>query len=108
MQAKHTSANWTEAFVLVELEKFQPATWTERKLAALWLRFLKEVNEGMRELPQELAENKQINRAAELCLEAGFTPTELAAYDAYWDWVRTEKTIREGSLARGRVDNTCF
>ena len=42
-------------FVLVELEKFQPATWTERKLVALWLRFLKEVNEGMRELPQELA-----------------------------------------------------
>ena len=91
-------------FVLVELKKFQSEKWSDRKMAALWLRFLKEVNEGMRELPAELADNEQIRRAAELCEEAGFSPEELAAYEAYWDWVRTEKTIREGALAKGRAE----
>ena len=88
-------------FVLIELKKFKPEKWGERKIAALWLRFLKEVDERMISLPAELAENEQILKAAELCLEGGFTPEELFVYEAYWDWVRTEKTIREGSEARG-------
>ncbi|MDR1180562.1 MAG: Rpn family recombination-promoting nuclease/putative transposase [Bacteroidales bacterium] len=32
-------------FVLVELPKFKPEKWKERKLSALWLRFLREINE---------------------------------------------------------------
>ena len=47
--------------------------------------------------------NEQIRKAAELCEEGGFSSEELAVYEAYWDWVRTEKTIREGSLARGEA-----
>ena len=70
----------------------------------LLIGFLKEVDERMLSLPAELAENKQILKAAELCLEGGFTPEELAVYEAYWDWVRVEKTIREGSEARGRAE----
>jgi len=65
--------------------------------------FLKEVGEKMKSLPEELAENEQIRKAAELCEEAAFTPEELAAYEAYWDLIRTEKTIREGSLAKGEA-----
>ena len=91
-------------FVLVELLKFQSGKWSDRKMAALWLRFLKEVNERMSVLPEELANNERICQAARLCEEAGFTPSELAAYEAYWDWVRTEKTIREGALAKGRLE----
>ena len=91
-------------FVLVELQKFQLESWLERKIATLWMRFLREVNEDLSELPDELANHEQIRKAAELCEEAGFTPEELAAYEAYWDWVRTEKTIREGSLAKGRAE----
>ena len=91
-------------FILVELDKFKSEKWSERKMATLWLRFLKEVNEAMTELPPELAANEQIRQAAELCEEGAFTPEELAAYEAYWDWVRTEKTIREGSMARGRAE----
>ena len=89
-------------FVLVELLKFQSEKWSERKMTALWLRFLKEVDEGMKELPEELAIHEKIRQAAELCEEAGFTPEELAAYEAYWDWVRTEKTLRAGALAQGK------
>jgi predicted transposase/invertase (TIGR01784 family) len=90
-------------FVLVELLKFQSEKWSERRLAALWLQFLKEVGESMNKLPAELAENEQINRAAELCEEAAFTPEELAAYEAFWDRVRTEITVRDGSIAKGEA-----
>ena len=91
-------------FVLVELLKFKSEKWSERKIAALWLKFLKEVGEEMTSLPDELAENDQIRKAAELCEEGAFTPEELAIYEGYWDWVRIEKTIKEGSLAKGRAE----
>ena len=52
-------------------------------------------------LPVEMAENELIRKAAKLCEEGAFTPEELALYEGYWDWVRVEKTIREGSLAKG-------
>jgi flagellar biosynthesis/type III secretory pathway protein FliH len=91
-------------FVLVELKKFKSEKWGERKLAALWLQFLRDVGEDMSELPPELAANEQIRQAAELCEEGAFTPGELEAYDIYWDWVRTEKTIREGSEAKGLAE----
>jgi len=90
-------------FVLVELIKFKSEKWSERRIAALWLQFLRDVGENMTELPEELAANEQIRKAAELCEEGGFSSEELAVYEAYWDWVRTEKTIREGSLARGEA-----
>jgi len=90
-------------FVLVELLKFKSEKWSERKIAALWLKYLKEVDENMTTLPADLAANDQIRKAVELCEEGAFTPEELARYEAYWDWVRTEKTISEGSLARGEA-----
>ena len=91
-------------FVLVELKKFKPEKWLDRKMATLWMRFLREVNEGLLELPEELANNEKIRKAAELCKEACFTPEEFAVYEAYWDIIRTEKTLREGSLAKGLAE----
>jgi len=88
-------------FVLIELPKFHPLSWADRKLAVLWLRFLNEVDENLKSLPPELEENEDICQAAELCQEAAFTPEELALYDAYWDAVRVEKTIRNSSLREG-------
>ena len=91
-------------FILIELSKFKSEKWADRRIAALWLKFLNEVGEGTTTLSDELTENEHINKAIELCREGAFTPEELARYEAYWDWVRTEKTIREGSLAKGRVE----
>ena len=91
-------------FVLIELKKFKPEKWSDRKVAVLWLRFLKEVGENMRKLPDELADNEQILQAALLCEEAAFTPEELEVYDKYWDMIRVEKTLREGSLEEGRAE----
>ena len=81
-------------FVLVELKKFKPETWSERRMAVLWLRFLKEVGEKMFSLPAELKENELINKAASLCEEGVFTEEELAGYEAYWTWVSTERSVR--------------
>ena len=106
---KHNTEEVIEGleFVLVELNKFKPEKWTDRKIAALWLRFLKEVNENMTKLPEELANNEQINKAAELCETGGFTEAQMAAYEAYWDIVRTEKTIRESAFAKGEYKKAC-
>ena len=79
-------------FVLIELPKFHPQRWEDRKMAVLWLRFLSEVDEKMRYLPKELQENENISQAAELCEEAAFTDDELFVYDDYWDAVRIEKS----------------
>jgi len=92
-------------FVLVELtDKFRHENITDRKLMVLWLRFLKEVNENMRELPPEMRENKFISKAAEICESGAFSPEELAAYDKYWDIIRTEKALKEGSRREGRAE----
>ena len=91
-------------FVLIELtDKFRPETMNDRKLASLWLRFLKETGEKMRSLPPELQENEDIRQAAKLCEEAAFTPEEYAAYEKYWDIISTEKTLYKGALLKGEA-----
>jgi predicted transposase/invertase (TIGR01784 family) len=91
-------------FVLVELtDKFRPETMSDRKLMVLWLRFLKETDEGMTELPPEMQENEHIRLAAQLCERGAFTPTELEAYDRYLDHIRTERTIRAGARREGKA-----
>jgi len=90
-------------FVLVELPKFHPQSWTDRQMAVLWLRFLNEVDEKMRVLPIEMQENEDISKAAELCEEAAFTDEELLAYDNYWDVVRVEKSVKYDSFIEGRA-----
>jgi predicted transposase/invertase (TIGR01784 family) len=55
----------------------------------------------MKLLPPELHENEHIRQAAELCKEAAFTENELNAYDAYWDAVRVERTLRYSFLREG-------
>jgi len=88
-------------FVLIELPKFSPQNWENRKLAVLWLRFLNEVGENLSSLPPELEANEDIREAADLCQEAAFTPEELDLYEEYWDAIRVEKTIRNASLREG-------
>jgi len=91
-------------FVLIELtEKFKPETMNDRKLAVLWLRFLKEVGENMRSLPPEMQEDDDIRQAAEICEIGAFTARELAAYEKYWDIISTEKTLYKSALLKGET-----
>jgi predicted transposase/invertase (TIGR01784 family) len=77
-------------FVLVELKKFKPEKWAERKMAVHWLRFLQEMKDQCTHISDDLMENPEIHRAADMCEEGAFTPEELATYEKYWDAIRYE------------------
>jgi predicted transposase/invertase (TIGR01784 family) len=79
-------------YVLLELPKFvaPKRPLANKRLAVLWLRFLKEIDGYYSELPKEFTSNKLISKAIEKCAEAALTPEERDAYErakeqAIWD-----------------------
>ena len=81
--------------VFVELPKFKPTTFSEKKMQVLWLRFLTEINENTKEVPVELLENAEVNEALEIVERAAFSDEEMRAYDKFWDRVSTQRTFEE-------------
>ena len=79
--------------VFVELPKFKPQSFAEKKMAVLWLKFLTEIDEKTRTVPQELLENPEVSEALEIVEESAYSDAEMAAYEGYWDAVRREATI---------------
>ena len=80
-------------FVFVELPKFTPKNFSDKKMMVLWLRFLTEIDEKTREVPQELMDNPEIRKAVAQLEESAFTEYQLAVYDKFWNTVSTEKTL---------------
>ena len=76
--------------VFVELKKFKPQTWPERKMAVLWLRFLTEIDGTIRDAPPELKENPEVRKALEMVEASALTPEERAKYDGFQDWLCRE------------------
>ena len=91
-------------FVLVELPKFQPERWRDRRMAVLWLRFLREINYRTPETADDLLEDRTIHHAVDICRKAAFTPQELAAYDYYVDVARLEKSLISATLKEGKEE----
>lgn len=94
--------------IFVELPKFTPQTYTEKRMHILWLRFLTEINEKTRVVPEELLEVPEIRKALQVLEEFSFTDEELAGYEHFWDGISVEKTLynsgkREG-LAEGSAE----
>ncbi len=87
--------------VFVELPKFKPQTVSEKKMQVLWLRFLTEIDENTREVPEELLENPEVKRAIEVVEESAYSDAELQAYDKFWDSVRVEQTLQHDSYQDG-------
>lgn len=98
--------------VFVELPKFQPSSWKDRKMAVLWLRFLTEIDENTKSAPAELVADDLVAKALELVEESSYTDAELLAIDKYWDQISRERTAlnaaeRKGlsaGLERGRAE----
>jgi predicted transposase/invertase (TIGR01784 family) len=90
-------------FVLIELIKFEPEKWADRKMAVLWLRFLKEIHDQTREVAPELLANEHIHKALDICEEGGFTDAELTLYDRYFDYISTEKSYLHDSYEEGEA-----
>ena len=85
--------------VFVELPKFTPHTFTEKKMQVLWLRYLTEIDENTKEIPAELLANPEIAKAVSEIEESAYTEEELLGYDEFWDMVSVEKTLA-GRLER--------
>ena len=88
-------------FTFVELPKFTPHTFLEKRMTVLWLRFLTEISSQTEEVPSELTENPEINKALKEVEISAFTEEELRAYDKFWDSVRTEKSMIYDSVQKG-------
>ena len=84
-------------YILLELPNFTPQTWTftHKKLAVLWLRFLKEVEDYYDTLPEELVSNKLICCAIQMCEEAAMSPAEREAYERSKEQQQWDSSIKE-------------
>ena len=89
--------------VFVELPKFKPHTISEKKMQVLWLRFLTEIGEDTKEVPEELIENAEVKQAIEIVEESAYTDEELAQYDKFWDAIRVEQAfVDEAEIRYGK------
>ena len=79
--------------VFVELPKFKHQTVSEKKMQVLWLRFLTEIGEDTKEVPEELLENPDVKRAVEIVEESAYSEAEMYAYDKFWDAIRVEQAF---------------
>jgi predicted transposase/invertase (TIGR01784 family) len=90
--------------ILIELLKFKPEKWADRKMAVLWMRFLREIEDQTTKVAEELLENEDIRKALDICEEGGFTPEELALYEQYWDAILKERLFLSASHAEGKAE----
>lgn len=88
------------SMIFVELPKFRPTTWADRKMAVLWLRFLTEINEKVRQAPAEMTEDHLVAKALSIVEESAYSDAELYTLDRYWDWVSRERMLINGAARR--------
>lgn len=87
--------------VFVELPKFTPHTYSERRMQVLWLRYLTEIDENTREAPPELLANPEVKKALSVVEEAAFTDEQLLGYEKFWDIISVEKTLYSSGFSKG-------
>jgi len=95
-------------FVSIELPNFIPANYRERKLTALWLRFLKDIKDKSTMIPEELLEVPEIAEAVEALKESSYSPEELEKYEKYWDILRTQQTFVNDARREGEDKKAKF
>lgn len=87
--------------IFVELPKFTPHFYSEKKMQVLWLRYLTEINEKTREVPEELMANSEVKKAVNALEISAFTDAQLAGYEKFWDIISVEKTLYNSAERRG-------
>jgi predicted transposase/invertase (TIGR01784 family) len=82
-------------YVLLELPNFTQDRWSDahKKLAILWLRFLKEIDGYYDSLPEEFVSNELIHSAIKICEASGLSRKERDAYDSAEDYARWPNSI---------------
>ncbi len=89
--------------IFVELPKFMPSSWQDRRMAVLWLRFLTEIDENTKETPAELAADALVAKALGLVEESTYSDAELYSIDRYWDQISRERTIEYAAERKGEA-----
>ena len=87
--------------VFVELPKFTPQNYSDKKMQVLWLRYLTEINERTREVPKEFLANPELKKAVKALEESAFTDAQFAGYEKFWDIISVEKTLFSSAERRG-------
>ncbi len=90
--------------IFIELPKFKPQSWKDKKLGVLWLRFLKETNEHLTDVPEEFTQIPELTKAMELAQESAYSKAELEVYDKYWDEVSIQKTFFHDGVEKGKIE----
>ena len=88
-------------FIFIELPKFKPKSYGDKKMQVLWLRYLTEIDEDTREVSKELLDNPEISKAVEELEKSAFTEEELLVYDRFWDMIGASRLLIIGALRRG-------
>ena len=95
-------------FIFIELPKFRPKNYGDKKMQVLWLRYLTEINGNTRAVPEELTNNPVINKAVVQLEVSAFSEAQLLGYDRFWDMVSTARmqisSSRKEGLRRGRKE----
>mgnify|MGYP000381096835 CR=1 FL=1 len=87
--------------VFVELPKFNPQAYNERRMQVLWLRYLTEIKEQAREVPAGLQENPEVKKAIAALEESTYTEAQLYSHEKFWDIISVEKTLFNSAERRG-------
>ena len=87
--------------VFIELPKFKPRNYSEKKMMVLWLRFLTEINANTETAPAELVEDPLVGKAVSLVEESAMTKEDLYLYEKSLDNVRVEKAIVRSAIKKG-------
>ncbi len=88
-------------FIFVELPKFEPKSMELKRLGVLWLRFMSEINEKTKEIPEDFQEVEEVKEALQYLQESAFNPNQLEYYNKYWDAISSERTRIMDSMRKG-------
>ena len=90
--------------VFVELSKFTPHSFGEKRMHVLWLRYLTEIGDQTVSVSPDLRNDPEVGKALSEIRASAFTDAELAAYDKFWDQVSVEVTLYNSGERKGRAE----
>ncbi len=88
--------------IFVELPKFRPHNYSDKRMMTLWLRYLTEIGDKTSAIPAELLADPAISKAVGQLEESAFSEAQLLGYEEFWDVVSVEKTLVSSAERKGR------
>lgn len=88
--------------IFIELPKFKPKSYCDKRMMVLWLRYLTEIDERTSKAPKELLENPETSKALDILEVSAYDEQERATYEHFWDAVSRERTLVSSSIQKGR------